>query len=148
MNLGDDDDTVNVGALMPLTGGNVNSIGALLTVKGDAGNDTLYVSDAGDANANVGTLTATMLTGLGMTSGITFDTVETVSVALGNAPVGTQNTFNIQSTASGVTTVVNGGSGDEVFNVGNASNSLDQILGALVLNGYAPAASDALNIND
>ena len=147
INAGAGDDTINVSSNAPVNSETVNSLSAQLTVNGDAGNDTLNVSDASDASANVGTLTATTLTGLGMTDGITYVTVETFNLTLGNASAGTSNTFNIQSTASGVSTTVNGGSGDETFNVG-ASGSLDQILGVLFLNGNDPTASDVLNIND
>ena len=132
---GDGDDTLNIGP--------VNSVNAQLTVNGADGSDTLNVSDAGDAGANIGTLTATTLTGLGMTDGITYNTVETMNVTLGDGG----NTFNIESTASGMAATINGGSGDETFNVG-ASGSLDQILGVLFLYGNAPTASDVLNIND
>jgi hypothetical protein len=66
----------------------------------------------------------------------------TVNGAAGN------DTFNIRSTAATTPVTANGNDDDDVFNIGNLSNSLDDILGAVTINGNAPAASDSATIND
>ena len=63
---GDDNDTVNVGSLSPVTGGTLNEISAPLWIDGELGTDELNVDDSGDAGPNNGTLTDTMITGLGI----------------------------------------------------------------------------------
>ena len=66
----------NVGSKAPDVNGNVNAISASLTVNGEAGSDTINVDDTSDTSGNTGNLTATALTGLGMSAGITYGTVE------------------------------------------------------------------------
>ena len=92
--------------------GNVNAISALLTINGEADSDTLNVDETGDATANVGTLTSTTLTGLGMSGSITYGTFETLNVSLGSG----SDTFTIQSTHSGATTL-NTNNGDDTIHV-------------------------------
>ena len=71
------------------------------------------------------------------------------------------DTVNVLATAAGITTTVNGGQGSDTINVGSAGNSLDAILGSLMINGdghdAAPTITlgantlpqgDVLNIND
>ena len=78
---GDGSDTFNVGSNAAGVagdagnndGGTVNGISALLTIDGEeptSGSDVLNVDDTGDSTGNTGTLTATHLTGLGMSEGI------------------------------------------------------------------------------
>ncbi|MCW5953696.1 MAG: hypothetical protein KIT69_15695, partial [Propionibacteriaceae bacterium] len=63
------DDTVNVGS----TGGLLDLLAATLVVDGGNGNDTLNVTDAGDLKHNLGWLTQTTLTGLGMAARTALD---------------------------------------------------------------------------
>ncbi len=63
---GPDDDVVNAGTLAPNMGGLIDWIGSLLAFDGGGGNDALNVDDSGDIGDNLGTLTETTLTGLGM----------------------------------------------------------------------------------
>ena len=79
------------------SGGNVDGIGALLTINGDGGADVLNVDDTGDSNANTGTLTSTTITGLDMGGSITYGTVETLNIGLGTGG----DTFTIESTHAG-----------------------------------------------
>jgi mucin-19 len=137
-------DIFNISSDASANNGTLNAIAALLTIDGGADTDTLNVSDLGDTSANSGTLTAATLTGLGMTQGINYTTFETFNLQLSNGA----DTFTIQSTAASVVTTISGNDGDDIFNVGNAGNSLDDILGVLTINGNAPSASDVLNIND
>ena len=117
VNSGADDDTVNVGGLAPAPGGTLNGIGAPIAITGEAGNDTLTVDDTGDADANSGALTATMLSGLGMAGGIGYLDFETLEISLGSGG----NHFDITGTMrrddSGTTTVVNTGAGNDVVTV-------------------------------
>ena len=52
-------------------------------MRGGAGNDILRSDDSGDTTNNTGTLTATLLTGLG-TQGIDYDAFEAFGLALGS----------------------------------------------------------------
>ena len=86
------------------SGGTLNQIGGLLTVHGDAadgGSDDLNLDDTGDNSNNVGTVTATTVTGLGMIGSVAYDTVESLNVALGfNGDV-----LTVASTHQGVTSI-------------------------------------------
>src|SRR5205823_1581150 len=112
VNAGADADMINVGSLAPAVGGTVNAINALLTINGNDGADALNVDDTGDGLANTGTLTSTTLTGLGMTSGIVYGTLESVNVNLGSGG----DSFTIASTHAGATTL-NTNAGADTVNV-------------------------------
>ncbi len=104
--------------------------------------DNLFVT--GTAAADTFTVTNTTVVTAGAAT-ITFADLEMVVVS-GEAG---NDTFNIVSTS--VPTTVNGGTGDDVVNVGSdpanvANSNLDGILGALTVNGDAGA--DTLNFND
>jgi hypothetical protein len=165
VNAGDGNDTVNVGTNAPGTAGTLNQIGALLTVNGEGGSDTLNLDDTNDATANTGTLTATSITGLGMTTGITYATFETLNISLGSGA----DTFLISSTHANTTnlnmnggadtvnvrtisgtTTVNMGSGNDTVNVGTnapgTAGTLNQIGALLTVNGEG--GSDTLNVDD
>jgi Ca2+-binding RTX toxin-like protein len=106
----EDDDTINVGSEAPGTGGTVNGIGELLTVNGDEGSDTLNVDDSGDPAQNEGRLTGSSLTGLGMSHGITYGSLEQLDIDLGNAA----NDMTVDGTHAGTTTIDFGIDADEV----------------------------------
>ncbi|MBS0265809.1 MAG: VCBS repeat-containing protein, partial [Planctomycetes bacterium] len=187
VNAGINSDTINVGSNAAgtsgtpgnNTGGNVNSIAALLTVNGDAptsSGDTLNVDDTGDTAANIGNLTSTSLTGLGMSGSISYGTVETLNIGLGSGG----DTFTIDSTHTGSTnlntnagsdivnvrtisgaTTVNAGTESDTINVGsnaagtsgnpgnNTGGNVNSIAALLTINGDAPTASgDTLNVDD
>ena len=147
------------------TGGNVNAIGALLVIDGGTGTDVLDVDDSADTAGNTGNLTGTMLTGLGMSSGIQYEDIESLTVKLGSG----DDTFNIQGTHTWATTVnagagedtinvqtvsgdttVNAGADDDVVNVGSsaptAGGVLDGIGARLSINGDGGA--DTVNLDD
>ncbi|MHC4561200.1 MAG: hypothetical protein ACYS8X_00330 [Planctomycetota bacterium] len=166
LHTGDGADVVNVGSLAPATGGNVNAIDAGLFINGNGGSDTLNVDDTADVAANTGILTSTTLTDLGMAVGITYGTLETVNVDLGEGG----DTFTIASTHAGITTVdandggdtvniqtaagattVTTGIGNDTVNVGSAApatggnvNGINGLL-TLVADG---GANDVLNVDD
>ena len=70
---------------------------AYLTLDGEAGDDTLKAYDSGDTKANTGTLSATQLTGLGMTLGIQYTASSTSS---SRSRTG-DDTFFVDSTPAG-----------------------------------------------
>jgi hypothetical protein len=135
INAGPGSDTINVGS----DTSNVNEIDALLTVNGDepsSGSDIINVDDTGDTSGNPGNpgnLTSTQLYGLGMASGITYGTIETLNISLGSG----EDTFTIQSTHSGSTTVSTGAGADTIV-----INGAD---GTLTVNGQAD--DDVFTVN-
>jgi hypothetical protein len=56
------------------------------------------------------------------------------------------NSFSLQGTNSGTSTIINAGSQANLINIGSVANSLDPIQGAITVNG--PGGSTALTIND
>ena len=94
---GNADDTFSVGSVAPAIGGNLNAIGSILTISGQGGVDSLNIDDTADTVANTGTLTATELTGLGMTGKVVYDTVENLEISLGSG----SDTFTVNSTHAG-----------------------------------------------
>jgi Ca2+-binding RTX toxin-like protein len=118
VNTGTDDDTIRVGGLAPGIGGTVDGIGALLTLDAGEGNDALTVDDTGDATGNGGTLTASTLTGLGMSGGIEYGNLESLEIFLGSG----DDTFEVTGTmkrADGFQTVtaLSTGAGDDTVAV-------------------------------
>jgi hypothetical protein len=160
---GTGNDTFNLRSLAPIS---VNAIDGPVAISGDDGEDTLNVYDTGDSIANTGTLTSTSLTGLGMTGGVTYGTLEALNISLGNGG----NTFTIQDTHTGLTvlnsgsgadtvhvrqihgtTTVNTEAGNDVINVGSLApstgGSVNQIASALIVNG-GESTLDSLNVDD
>src|SRR5207249_593685 len=126
----DGNDTVNVGSQAGLwetapglfqfidVKGTVNGIGGLLTVDGgaQAALDQLNVDDTGDPADNIGWLTSSQITGLGMTGGgIVYGAFEDLNINLGTG----NDTFTIRSTHAGAarTTKVEGRGGNDTLNV-------------------------------
>ncbi|MBT7863645.1 MAG: hypothetical protein HN712_25235, partial [Gemmatimonadetes bacterium] len=74
--------------------------------------DTVTVYNDGSSTADVGTLAAASLLGLGMTpAGITYGNFEVVEVLLGTG----NDDFRIDNTADGAITAVHGGGGDDLI---------------------------------
>jgi hypothetical protein len=105
--------------------------------------DTLYLFNDGSRQADVGILTDSTVTGLGMgIDGIHYNGVEVVETLLGDK----DDTFTVQSTASGVITVVHGGGGSDTLNVtgGGGADAPLILLGDSVQDGSTyTATSDA-----
>ncbi|NDV63154.1 LEPR-XLL domain-containing protein [Puniceicoccales bacterium CK1056] len=163
----DGSDTFNVGSQAPATGGNVNGIDASLIVNGNGGTDTLNVDDTGDTAANTGTLTSTLITGLGMGGNITYGTIATLNINLGSGgdtfiiesthfsatnlnANGGSDTINVR-TISGTTTV-DSGTGSDTINVGSlapaSGGTVNDISAALIIEGNDPASgSDLLTVD-
>jgi hypothetical protein len=97
--------TVNVGDRAPAAGGILNNAQGAVTVTGGAGGaTTLNVDDTGSSGPKTGTLTPTMLTGLGM-AGITYSNLAALNIMLGSGG----NTFTINDIAPSTPTLVDGG---------------------------------------
>lgn len=124
---------MNVGSNAPGVHGVLTGILALLTVNGDGGSDTLNVDATGDTEANEGALNSTSLTGLGMTLGIAYETVEDLNVSLGSFG----DRFTIDSTQDGVAVTLNAGGGSDLIEVG-------AINGPTIIN--AGDGSDTINV--
>jgi Ca2+-binding RTX toxin-like protein len=144
VNGGNGSDTFNVGSKAPATGGLVDGIAASLTINGNdptSGSDTLNVDETGDATDNVGTLTSTQVTGLGMAVGITYGTIEHLVISLGSG----DDKFTIGATHDVATPT----SEDITLNAGPGADTVDvndaTMADVLVVNGES--GDDAINMN-
>ena len=117
---GSGDDVITVGSQAPAAGGTVNEFNASVTIDGGDGTDSLIVDDTGDSSPNEGLLTATTITGLGMTVGIEYTNLEALTIGLGAG----DDRLTIAGTHSGNTTVSTGGGNDTVTVLANASRAL------------------------
>ncbi|HEX7167002.1 MAG TPA: Calx-beta domain-containing protein [Acidimicrobiales bacterium] len=125
--------------------GTVENIDAGVNVIGGDGGDTLHVNDAGDTTNQVGQLTSTVVSGLGLHSdGVTYS-VETLFVNLGTG----NDEFNVRSSAAGTQTNVQANNGDDVINVSSdapTNAGFVDVLGTLTINGQG--GSDTLKVSD
>ena len=99
--------TFNVGSNPPTT---LVNIKAPVFLNGSGGSDAARVNGSGDTADRTGTLTASQVTGLGMSAGITYSSLEAITVALGSG----NDTFTISGTSAGTTTVTAGAGSDSV----------------------------------
>jgi Ca2+-binding RTX toxin-like protein len=136
--MGSGDDLLHIGSLATPdsnTGGVVNTIAGLLTVHGEDGYDILSVDDSGDEDGNFGTMTDSSITGLGMAEGIIYHTVEQIDITLGSG----HDTFNVQSTAAGTSTLIEGRGGNDSFVLSSdplgVEGTLDDIRGDIHIDG-------------
>ena len=104
-------DTINLGSLAPGVGGIADNIEGPLAVVGNGVDTTVNVDDTGSAGGKTGMLTATELTDLVGNGGVSYSGVGALNIALGSG----NDTFDVESTASGTVTTVSTGTGtDEV----------------------------------
>jgi hypothetical protein len=144
LNTGPAADTVNVGSNEP-DASLTSAIQGALTIVG-AGDDVLNVNDAADTVGETGTLTNTVLSGLGMgVAGITYSGLVSLNIYLGLA----NDTFNVLSTAAMTVTTINAGTGVNVVNVGSNAPAtggvVADIQGGLIIAG---SGADTLNVDD
>jgi len=136
---------VNVGSTAPAAGGNVNAIGAVLTINGDGGNDTLNVDDTGDMLGNTGSLSSTELTGLGMAGKIVYGTLESLTIGLGSGG----DTFTVASTHAGTTELNTNGGGDIVtLETVAGITTVNTAVGTDTVNVWAISAATTINTGD
>ena len=145
LELGDGSDVVNVSSDAPSNLGTLDLLAGHLTIDGQAGVDTVNLSDVGDTDDNTGTLTSTDLTGLD-TAGVTYAALEFLNIGLGSG----NDTFNVQSTLLGALTTVDAGPGTDRINVSSDApanlGTVDLLAGHLVLRGGTGA--DVLVVSD
>jgi Ca2+-binding RTX toxin-like protein len=134
---GGGNDAINVGD----TTNSLDPILGAVNIDGEDGTDTINVNDQGNTDAQTYDITNATVdrTGAGT---ITYANAEALIVNA--ATLG--DTVNVLSTLATTPVIVNGGTGDDTFNVGNAANSLDDIVGQLDVNGDGD--TDVLNLND
>jgi hypothetical protein len=162
VNSGAGGDTISVGNVA----NSLDDIQGDVTVNGQAppSAEPLTINDQGDLDAHTYSISATTVTRSGAASivyatvesltlnaGLADDTIDVLNTATPANVVNAGNgddTINVRGTAAGAPLTVNGGNDDDTINIGSLGNSLDDIQGAVTVNGNAPAASDALNVND
>jgi hypothetical protein len=158
-------DIVDVGSLQWPSGSVLDIIHGNLTVLDAHGGSIVNVDDTGATAAMTGTLTASTLSGLGMSGIISYLGIGWFNVRLGSynddftvAGTDLQNTLvdagpgndiiNIQST--GGATTIDAGEGDDIVNVGSLapilSGNLDLISGPLTVDGGP--GSNVMNDDD
>jgi Ca2+-binding RTX toxin-like protein len=146
---GDGDDTIRVEStaygLNPASMRRVDFIAGPVYLDGEDGNDFVILNDMGDDIVNSGTFENGAVTGLGITGSVRFtDTSEQLEVDLGAQ----NDSFYVRTTPSWLTTRIKMGEGFDTTYVGSGSNSLDDILGPLYIEGELPYADDVLFVND
>jgi len=158
---------INVSSDAGTNNGNLAGIKGTLTVQGGSGSgNRLNVSDTGDSTASTtSTLSSTALTSTAFGTGgsLSYSSLATLNVSMG----GGGNSFTVANTASGTTTTVNSGTGNDTVNVQGAlssltinaqagndtinvsstSGTLSGIAGLVTINGGGQSG-DALNVSD
>jgi hypothetical protein len=131
------------------TARNLNPLAGPLVVDGAFGissSDTLTVNDQDNGVNSAWTVTASSISrqaDLPSPAAITYSRVTNLTINAGSGI----NTFAVQSTAAGCVTTINGGvNGQQQFNIGSASQTLNAIAGPVTLNGQG--SQNALNVND
>jgi len=140
VNAGSESDPINVGSAANSLAG----IAANVTINGGTGGaDALNVNDQGSGTGRTYTVTSgSVAWGTGVS--VFYDSaVESLIVNASTAA----DIINVQSSQLPTPVTVNAGNGSDVVNVG-FSNSLDNILGAVTVNGGDAGSTDVLNIND
>ena len=132
------------------TSNTINQIAATLTLDGGGGDNRLNLIDSGNTNANTGTLSNPMagssrITGFGFGLGgeIDYSSMNDVDLTLGSG----DNTVNVDGTSASVT--INTGAGDDIINVGDATDGTTNIASVLTVDGGGDSITgDRLNINN
>ncbi len=118
-------DVINVG--LEMVPSLVDGIGADLTVDGGSEADLLFLDDRGETADELGTITATTITGLGMSGSVIYGAIETLNVDLGEG----DDRMNVQSTIA-ETNLDTGHGGDMIYVSSGADlGQLDSYAGPL-----------------
>ena len=132
------DDTALVG-----NAGSVAGIAAALSITNPIGFTSITVDGSADTAAETVAITNNSISGIAPAV-ISYIQNDSHAITINSGTGG--NTFNVTSTGSWPTLTINTGAGADVVNVGDASNTLDAILGNIsVVQG---AGSCFLTIND
>ena len=140
------DDHVRVGSTTgvanPIPGSTLNEIdSARLTLAAEAGDDELSVYDSADTASNIGTLTATRITGLGMTVGIEYLGFEDLEIRLSKGA----DDFFVDSTPAGSSLLVNGGDEAPILNDFTDVININSISGPAIIEGGR--GNDIIRVN-
>ncbi|MBK8017279.1 MAG: hypothetical protein IPK20_11560 [Betaproteobacteria bacterium] len=138
-------DRIRIGSLAQTasnTGGVLDYVAGAITVEGGSGIDTLDLDDTGDTRDNTGTVSATAVTGFGMTASVGYAGIDDLRLSLGSGA----DIVTVTGTASGSATTILLGSGADTVNVGDATAGLNAIFGVLTVDGQGD--SDTLSISD
>jgi hypothetical protein len=147
INSGSGNDTINVGD----TANTLNEIRGALTVNGQAGFDTLNINDQGNFfPPHIYTVTSTTVTRSPGGPVITYFDIESLNIHpgatfAGPLPPGGGNIVNVESTDANTAVAIDTRGGTTV-NVGNDQDGLDELKGALTVDGGDGTVP--LNIND
>jgi hypothetical protein len=143
LHTGSGNDTINVGS----TSNTLDGILGPLTVDGQAGVDTLNINDQGEIVPHTYMVTATTVVRAPGGPTITYLDIEILNLhpgrLLGTGP--TDNVVDVLGTDANTAVEVDAGGGTTV-NVGNEDGTLDDLQGALHVNGEG--GSVLLNVND
>ncbi|HEV3385393.1 MAG TPA: hypothetical protein VG097_11310, partial [Gemmata sp.] len=117
------------------------NLAGFLAIQGNGGTTILNVDDQSDPAANVYTITASCITTFSAAP-IVFAGIQGLTIKGESMPA----TYDVVSTGAGTPIALTGGNGNDTFNVGSKTNTLDPIQGAITISGGGD--SDALNILD
>lgn len=139
------DDLIRLGSngfgLTPTGTSTVNAIKGPVVIVGNDGSDTVVVDDSGDTASNTGTISATGITGLGLTGGVGYSTVESVRVFTGSGNDTVTNT--VPAGALPAVTLDLGAGQDGIVFYG--TNQSDDILVQRVVKADGPHAVITMN---
>jgi hypothetical protein len=118
---------------------NLDTINSTITFNGGTGTDSIVLWDNQNTFSDTYTITSSNISRTAW-SGISYSNVATISLygSSGNNP------FNVNSTASGVTYLLEGRGGNDTFNIGNGD--LDWLSGAVTV--FGGDGTDSIVIND
>ncbi len=139
-------DTFNLGSTVPATtNGTLNNITGHVTLDGGANTDTLYLDDRLDTDANTLNLTASTITGLGLTGGVNYVGFDGLTIFLGSG----DDLANLHDTGPPLT-LNTGGGNDQVFvgssaGLGNTNGTLSTIGNTMTIDGGTGGATVTLD---
>src|SRR5208337_3848523 len=148
---GGGNDSINVGSnATPVSnsGGTLAAIDDLLTIDGQGGSCILSLDDTGDTAGQLGTITASTITGFGIGGSISYSDIGTLNINLGSG----NNIVNVQSTSAAIGTNIVTGAGNDSVYVSSSAN-VDPISGTAgflttLMNGTLAGIDGRLNIDE
>ena len=127
---------------MPANEGDLNKIQSTVTITEGAGNDNhLILNDMASTSSKTVVMTNSTITGFAggvinySATGHFLDAQNSNDGILLQSSLTQATTFVVPSTLFGSTTELQGGGADDTFNIGNVSNTLSNIQGALTVDG-------------
>jgi hypothetical protein len=125
------------------TGQRLLDLAGTVKVHGQGGTTSLALNDQNRPFVAVYTLTSTSFDDGISGRQLTYDGIQTLTV---NVVTPWSNTLAIQNTLASTAVIVNEGTGSDAVNVGDASNTVGGIQGAITVNGKG--ANTTLNVHD